>query len=427
MNSKPESRWLLPLIAVMLAGALAGFTPAASTSAAPAPPQGEAKGVMVMARPAASTARVATSVAGQLTRESHTVTRQHSNGITVVEATPGQESAVAADIMAKNPGLIAEPNYAVRVLGQRASDQQVAGGGTKPPPSNDPYLSNQWGLQDIGAPCAWQNIRITPTSKKVVVAVIDTGAPSNHPDVFVNSNDVYNLSYSYDGWDRYGHGTHVMGIIAGFRGNGVGIAGVTNNVRLISIKGLDDYGYGYYDQLAAAVALADQKGAQIINASWGGYYPSQILEYSIRAFQARGGVFVAARGNGYDTTAFYPAAYADVAAVATQGDGSMAYFTSRGGSNTLAAPGYSILSTVSYWYGGWGYESWSGTSMAAPHFTGSIAGVMGRNTPLTPKQALAQVRKTTADLGPQGEDNVYGPALLDYCKAAGGWRKDRTS
>lgn len=256
-----------------------------------------------------------------------------------------------------------------------------------------------WGLARIQAPGAWDG---TTGSQEVVVAVIDTGVDTSHPDLASNvwrntaeiaSNGVDDDGNGYiddvAGWDfvendptpndDVAHGTHVSGTIGAVGGNG-GLVGVSPNVRIMALKTLSPYG-GSTSGNIYAIDYARRNGAQVINASWGSYgYSNAMREAISRAGQA-GILFVAAAGNGdqygrgldADASPMFPAGYdlPNILSVAASGGNDrLASFSNYGaGSVDLAAPGAQIASTVP----GGDYAYMDGTSMAAPHVAGAAA------------------------------------------------------
>ena len=257
---------------------------------------------------------------------------------------------------------------------------------------NDPRYSDQWGLTQIGTPSAWD---VTRGSPAIVIAIIDTGVDLNHPDLasrlWVNPGEILGNGIDDDndgfvddvnGWnfvennnipqDGIGHGTHVAGIAAAATNNGIGVAGVCPNCRIMPIRTMDDSGVGTYSNIAAGITYAAQKGARVINLSLGGIYYSQVL-YDAVANASLVSVIVAAAGNNNEQTLFYPAAYDDfvIAVGATDPNDQKATFSNYGSWVDLMAPGVSIWSTF---YDDT-YAALSGTSMAAP-FASGVAGLV---------------------------------------------------
>lgn len=253
---------------------------------------------------------------------------------------------------------------------------------------SDPSFGRQWALHnngsnsyDINAPEAWG---ISANCSSVVVAVIDTGIDYTHEDLkdsyaqggydFVNGDG--------DPMDDDGHGTHVAGIIAAQGDNGVGIAGVCWDARLVSLKAFDSSGFGYTSDIIKAidyvVKLKRDHGVdvRVVNMSFGGRNYSQAEHDAIGALRDAGILTVVAAGNegtDNDTSPFYPSGYDldnIISVAAADPSGRLAGFSNYGvASVDIAAPGSGVLST----YPGSSYLSMSGTSMAAPHVTGAAA------------------------------------------------------
>lgn len=264
---------------------------------------------------------------------------------------------------------------------------------------NDPRFGELWGMQKIGAPAAWDS---GTGSASIVVAVSDTGIDYTHPDLAANAwtnageipgngidddgngyiDDVHGYDFANgdaDPMDDNGHGTHVSGTIGGVGNNGVGVAGVNWNVRIVGAKFLTSNGSGSLWAGAQTILYAAKVHARVVNASWGCLGPScyaSYMEDALKTLNDAGGLFMAAAGNSAnDNDAYpsYPANYAVanvVAVAATDSNDALASFSDWGATRVhLAAPGVSILSSLP----GGQYASWNGTSMATPHVTGAAA------------------------------------------------------
>ena len=280
---------------------------------------------------------------------------------------------------------------------------------------NDPLFGQLWGLNntgqsvktatgtpdaDIDAPEAWST---TTGSSSVVVAVIDSGVDTNHPDLAANiwtnpgescagcasdgaDNDGNGFVDDVHGWDfvnddnnpfdDHGHGTHVAGTIGATGSNGLGVTGVNWSVRIMPLKFIGANGQGTADDAVRAILYATRMGAVVSNNSWGGEEFSQALEDAIADADAHGSLFVSAAGNSArdtDARPDYPSGF-DLPNVLTVGatdqNDMRAWFSNYGKRSVdLAAPGTNIYST---WPGG-SYRFLDGTSMAAPHATGVAA------------------------------------------------------
>jgi len=299
---------------------------------------------------------------------------------------------------------------------------------------DDPSWALQWGPQIVRAPAAWD---LHTGSPSVVVAVLDTGIDLQHADLsgqlWTNADEIPGNGLDDDangyvddvyGWnvldggsntvdDDYGHGTHVSGIIAARGNNGLGIAGMAWNSRLMIVKVLDENGDGYYSGLAEGLAYAADNGAQIANLSLGGSASSQILQDAIDYAHARGTLIVASAGNS-STDIQYPAASDHTLAVAASTESDVrARYSCYGPEMDLTAPGSLIYSTCM----GGGYCFKSGTSMAAPHVAGLAAVLLAQRPGLTPEQITQRLIETAHDLNEPGWDPYTGWGRIDAYSA----------
>ncbi|MEU8959612.1 S8 family serine peptidase [Streptomyces sp. NPDC048518] len=143
-------------------------------------------------------------------------------------------------------------------------------------PGAEPMEADQWDLRAIGADKA---ARINPGSKKVTVAVIDTGIDDTHPDLAANFSPSQSASCvggkadtSPGAWrpsskDSY-HGTHVAGEIAAAR-NGVGVAGVAPGVKVSAIRVADPVDELFYpENVVCAFVFAAEHSVEVTNNSY---------------------------------------------------------------------------------------------------------------------------------------------------------------
>jgi hypothetical protein len=215
-----------------------------------------------------------------------------------------------------------------------------------------------------------------------------------------------------DPLDDNGHGTHCAGIIAAAINNSIGIAGLAQ-VRIMAEKVLDSGGYGYADWVANGIIHAADSGAKIISMSLGGYGYSELLHEAVKYAYDHGVLIIAAAGNDNTNMKLYPAGYDEVIAVAaTDQYDKKAWFSNWGDWIELAAPGVDIYSTVP-----WGYQSWSGTSMATPHVSGVAALVWSLHPNKTRDWVRLWLRYTADDLGDPGFDVYYGYGRINARKA----------
>ena len=281
---------------------------------------------------------------------------------------------------------------------------------------NDPNFGSQWGLTKIKASEGWD---VTHGSGSVDIAITDTGINSSHPDltgkIVVSVNCTVSSSCpSQTTTDPDGHGTHVAGIASAITNNSEGVAGVSWEGKLMSVKVLDDTGSGYYSWIVNGIVWAADNGAEVINLSLGGSSSSSALKSAVDYAWGKGVVIVAAAGNSGNTRALYPAYYANsIAVAATDQNDKKASFSSYGSWVDVAAPGVSILSS----YHG-GYDYLSGTSMAAPHVTGLAALLFGQNPSWTNSQVRGRI-ESTSDAVP-GTGLYWSKGRINVCRAVGG-------
>lgn len=240
---------------------------------------------------------------------------------------------------------------------------------------NDPlYTSDQYGPQKMQTPDAWD---ITRGSSSVVAAVVDTGVQADHPDLSGKVTAGYDfVDNDSDARDEQGHGTHVAGTIAAITNNGVGVAGVAPDVKIMPVRVLDANGSGTYDWVANGITYAADNGAKVINMSLGGSGGSAALQDAVNYAWNKGVVVVAAAGNSSTSSPSYPAYYTNcIAVAATDSNDQKASFSNYGSWVDVAAPGVNIMSTTL----GGGYGKLSGTSMASPHAAGVAALLASQN------------------------------------------------
>ncbi len=320
---------------------------------------------------------------------------------------------------------------------------------------NDPAYSTQWSLKTIQASEAWDVCR---GGDEVVVAIIDTGVDYDHRDLqgnlWVNEaelngqggvdddgngyvDDVRGWNFAYDTSDPdddHGHGTHCAGIVAAVGNNGFDIAGLCWSVRIMALKILDAGGEGNAGDAVPAIYYAVANGADIISGSWGGEESSDALREAIQYASKHGVLVVVAAGNEGSDALYYPASYPEVLAVAATDENDRRWYNSNYGSWVdLAAPGSRIRSLrrgVSSSAGGTSLTTlMSGTSMAAPHVSGTCALLLAANPSLTSDE-LREIVTTTGDAiaegicSSNGRLNVY-EALRGAIPSAGTIHLDR--
>jgi subtilisin family serine protease len=209
------------------------------------------------------------------------------------------------------------------------------------------------------------------------------------------------LAISSDARDEHSHGTHVSGTIAAHTNDGIGVAGVNGNARILPMRVGDATGGISLTAAIEAIYDAVAQGARVINASWGSGFNSTALADAVVYAGDHGTVVVAAAGNyasNNDSSPFYPASISSpnvLSVAAIDASARLASFSNYGAQSVdLGAPGQGILSTIPG--GGHGYKS--GTSMAAPHVAGVVSLVAGIHPEYTAAQLVDAVLASTAPL-----------------------------
>lgn len=223
-----------------------------------------------------------------------------------------------------------------------------------------------WNIRKIRADQVWQ----VASGKGVRVGILDTGIDPYHPDLNGNILGGFD-TIQYKSWgDNNGHGTHVAGIVAAIRNNGIGVAGTAPVAGLYAVRVLNTAGYGYTSDIIEGIDWCISRGCQVINMSLGSYSYNQSFQDAINRAYGAGIVAVAAAGNDGTSSPLYPAAYSHVISVsATDKNDNIPSWSNYGSYIDFAAPGVSIYST----YKKRSYATMSGTSMASPHVAGIAA------------------------------------------------------
>lgn len=271
---------------------------------------------------------------------------------------------------------------------------------------NDPYVGKVWAFRDASRNgVSVEKSYLSPIARQkseIIVAVVDTGVDYNHEDLkdvmWINKgeiagngidddqngyiDDVYGIDPLDDDTDpmaSHAHGTHVAGTIAATQNNGVGIAGIASNVKIMAIRTVPDRSDETDADVVESFLYAAKNGAKLINCSFGkkhnegGMIVNETIDHIGKTY---GALVVAAAGNDTsdnDRNPKYPASFPSdhlLVVASTNKWGSLSYFSNRGQKTVdVAAPGSNVYSTVP----GDGYGNMSGTSMATPTTVGVAA------------------------------------------------------
>ncbi|MFD2369406.1 S8 family serine peptidase [Brevibacillus sp. GCM10020057] len=277
--------------------------------------------------------------------------------------------------------------------------------------SNDHYYGNQQHLPQIKADKAWKTVN---SNTAITIAVLDTGADYNHPDLKENLLPGINLvPTARSAQDDNGHGTEVIGVLAARGNNGIGVSGVLWNAKVLPIKVLDSRAVADLDLVAKGINTALDRGAKVILMSVSSMSYSRALTNAVNRAEASGAVLIAASGNEGNRVA-YPGAYPTVIAVGgVKSNNEPIYESNSGPELNLMAPGLNVFTTRL----GGTYGSFSGTSAAAPQVAGAAALIMARYPKLRPIDVRQLLYQTATDLGEKGWDRRTGYGLLNVEKA----------
>lgn len=269
------------------------------------------------------------------------------------------------------------------------------------------------GVRLVQAPAIWED---SSQGEGIVIAVIDTGINTSHPDLKTQIIAGRNFTTDYSGdpdvfEDNNGHGTHVSGTIAASFNN-EGVVGIAPKAQILSLKALTGEGAGEYEWIIDAINYAvnwrgpNDERVRVISMSLGGPEDVPEMHKAIQnAVNHDISVVVAAGNDGdsqEDTFEYaYPGAYNEVISVGAVGmDLQPAPFTNTHTEIDLVAPGVDVLST----YIDNKYAKLSGTSMAAPHVAGAIALLINLSEKefdrtLNEAELYAQLIRRTVPLG----------------------------
>lgn len=285
-------------------------------------------------------------------------------------------------------------------------------------------------LADVNAVAAWD----ISQGKGVTIAVIDTGADYNHPElngnIAINKGEIPDNGIDDDGngfvddvvgydflnqdaspYDDDGHGTHVSGLAAAMT------FGMAKQAKILPVKALNGIG-GDTGTIAAAIMYAVDRGAGVINMSLGGYsqQPPQAMVDALNYAESKGAVVVIAAGNGDPTTGLgvntdqkseFPADLPNaniISVAATDRSEPLAPYSNYGmNSVDIAAPGgmlpgNGILSLAYENSEGVAYQEMIGTSMATPIVAGLAAQVRSLNPTLNAEQVKDLILKNGTEV-----------------------------
>ncbi len=263
------------------------------------------------------------------------------------------------------------------------------------------------------------------------IAILDTGYNYNHPELsssYLGGKDFVNGDN--DPMDDNSHGSHVAGIITA-DGIDSKAKGVAPDAGIVSAKVLDAAGGGYFSDSVAAIywvidgpdgiyATGDESGVDAISMSLGSSAPYLYkstcdtvmpdMKAAIDYARSKGVLVVVAAGNSGNPGVSIPGCISSSTTVgAVDKLDKIASFSGRGGAVDVTAPGVSLWSSVL----GSNYASYSGTSMATPVVSGTVAMIKVAHPSYSASQVETALIKTAKDLGKAGKDTSFGWGRID--------------
>ncbi len=297
---------------------------------------------------------------------------------------------------------------------------------------NDAMWSEMWHARTLKADLAWD---ITRGSSNIVIAVIDTGVLTTHPDlagnIWVNQDEIAGNSIDDDangyiddrnGYDFayndaipndvHGHGTSCSGLAAAIQDNTIGVTGTAPFAKIMCLKAAIDSGYFYDSANVGAYLYAQANGARVLSCSFFSDRVSQMERDAIDYCWNHGVLPIVAAGNDSTITSYYPGAYENVIGVAaTDQNDNKAGFSNYGSWVDVAAPGTALRTVTA----GGGYTTgFGGTSGATPQVAGIAALIWGA----VPNLTNAQVRSILEDSATALTWDFSNYGLINAQKAA---------
>jgi thermitase len=261
-------------------------------------------------------------------------------------------------------------------------------------------MKNRWGFDSMNFPLTINVV----DSREVKVAILDSGIDNSHEEINSHISQSYNAFYPDEKpIDRYGHGTHVAGIIT---------LSSPNFIKIIPIKVLDDNGYGTLDSITKGLDYAIQENVDIISMNLKIEKDFKLIKTLIKKAYENNIIIVAPSGNAGVENISYPAAYKEVIAVGAYDiNEKLVDFSQFGNNIDFVAPGKDIYST----YLNGRYKKIDGTSQASAFLTRAVAYYLSQvsQQKKSPENVLEELRNATIDMGAYGYDKYTGYGKID--------------
>jgi subtilisin family serine protease len=282
----------------------------------------------------------------------------------------------------------------------------------------DPNRSQQYYLDLMGIPAVWDSGKVTKT---ITVAVVDTGCDLKHPDLQGSLVPGYNVADpSKPPQDDAGHGTMTAGLVGAVANNGMGIAGVAPNAKIMPVK-VGNSASSIVEAMMYAADHADMITMSLsIKPNMSEY--GTAVETTKRAAEyvmSKGKPMVCSMGNTSSSSKNVPSYFAGnsvpglIAVGATDAKDKVTSFSTYGNWTSVSAPGARIMTTTN----GGGYGLTDGTSFSTPITAGVVALMLGAGHSTDPAAVKATLQKTSVDIEAPGYDDKAGSGRVNAAAA----------
>jgi subtilisin family serine protease len=325
------------------------------------------------------------------------------------------------------------------LTGSRFVAKETSYGLQGAPLTTDPFMVRQWGLQSMHATQAWD---VNSDASAIVVAIIDSGVETTHPDIATNlwtgpsgENGRNIVGNNSDVADHCGHGTRVAGVLGAVSNNLEGIAGAAKTGLMIVKTADSSTGCSSNSTtLSDGIVWAVDNGARIISMSLGAYVESDIIVDEALDYAANNSVLMIAAAGNDDMEVLYPANSPLVMAVSGLQRAvpePMEHVADPGlpadvleerwpSSNfgpeiDIAAPADAIYTTLTTADSSMGvfYGYATGTSYAAPFVAGAAALRLAMEPGMTASELKDALESSATDMGAAGWDEQFGNGKLN--------------
>lgn len=296
---------------------------------------------------------------------------------------------------------------------------------TNADPARPVIRQQPWAQQTLDPSRAWPH----STGAGVLVAVVDSGVDSDHPQLRTAGRvwpgeDFFQVGRLRANFDCDSHGTAVASIIAAASASGIGFRGMAPGARILPVRvaerGVTDGSTNEIDPvvLAQGIRYAAAQGAKVINLSLSGQRDDRVVRDAIAFARSRDALVIAAVGNdqsdGRSGLPSYPAAYDGVLGVgAIDIDGKRLSGSQVGSYVDLTAPGGNVVGSARRG----GHNYYSGTSFATPFVAGTAALVRAAMPRLNAQEVAQRLLATASPARGGTAGTAYGAGVVDPYRA----------